>query len=568
MSQMLKPPGFMAEILRSSRNREWLLALLLVTVTLLAYQPAWSGKPVWDDNEHMTPPKLRSMTGLARIWIQPGATKQYYPLVYSAFWLEDKLWGDATLGYHLVNILLHAASALLVVKILRKLEVPGAWLAAGIFALHPVQVESVAWISELKNTLSGVFYLGAALAYLNFDQSRSRKYFAAALGLFLLGLLSKTVIATLPAALLLIFWWQRGRLFWKRDVQPLAPFFLAGIGAGLFTAWFERAVVRAEGQDFGFSFIERILIAGRALWFYLGSLCWPVKLAFVYPRWVVCQGVWWQYLFPAAMLLLLAGLWWSRRWHGLLVGLLFFAGTLFPALGFLNVYPFRYSFVADHFQYLASLGIITLASAGAARLLSRRRLWGRAGGNLPCLALLATLASLTWRQSGMYVDAETLWRTTISRNPDTWMAYHNLGTVLLDQGQTDNATLQFQKALAIQPDNPSIRDNLGQALLKNGQEREALAQFQKVLATHPDDALARNNLGQIYAQNGRVREAVIQFQKVLENDPREPMANYNLGNLLFAKRRVDEAIVYFQKALAAHPEFILARNNLGIALLQ
>jgi tetratricopeptide (TPR) repeat protein len=564
---MLKSSGSTPEFLRSLRNQAWLLSLLLVAATLLAYQPAWCGKPIWDDGQHMTPPGLRSMAGLARIWTQPGATQQYYPLIYSAFWMENKLWGDSTLGYHLVNILLHAASALLVVKILQKLEVPGAWLAAGIFALHPVQVESVAWISELKNTLSGVFYLGSALAYLKFDQIRSRKFFAAALGLFILGLLSKTVIATLPAALLLIFWWKRGRLFWKRDMLPLVPFFLVGIGAGLFTAWFEQKVLHAEGQAYDFSFIERILIAGRALWFYLGSLCWPSKLVFIYPRWDVSQGVWWQYLFPAAMLLLLAALWWMRRWRGPLAGSLFFAGTLFPALGFINLYPFRYSFVANHFQYLASLGIITLASAGAALLLGRWRFWGRVGGNLLCLTLLATLASLTWRQGRMYTDAETLWRTTIARNPDAWMAHDNLGIVLFQQGQVDKAILQFQKALDIKPDDVVTRKNLGIALLLKGQEREALVQFQKVLAIQPDDALARNNLGQILLQKGQEREALIQFQKVLENDPREPMANYNIGNFLLAKRRVDEAIVYFQKSLSVQPGSVLARNNLGTALL-
>ena len=228
------------------------------------------------------------------------------------------------------------------------------------------------------------------------------------------------------------------------------------------------------------------------------------------------------------MLLLLVALWRSRRWRGLLVRLLFFAGTLFPALGFINVYPFRYSFVADHFQYLASLGIITLASAGVARLLSRWRLWGRLGGNLPCLTRLAILASLTWRQSGIYVDAETLWRTTIIRNPDTWMACQNFGTVLLQQGQTDKAILQFQKALAIQPDNPSIRDNLGQALLKNGQEHEAL----------------------------------VQFQQVLEYDPGDPTAHYNIGIAVFQKGLVDEAIAHFQKALEIRPDFADAQNNL------
>ena len=564
---MLKSSGAMAEFLRSSRNRSWLLGLLLVAATLLAYQPAWSGKPIWDDDAHLTPPELRSLAGLARIWMQPGATQQYYPLAYTAFWMENKLWGDSTPGYHLVNLLLHAASALLVVGILQKLEVPGAWLAAGIFALHPVQVESVAWISELKNTLSGVFYLGAALAYLKFDQTRSRKFFAAALGLFILGLLTKTVIATLPAALLLMFWWKRGSLSWKQDARPLIPFFLVGIVTGLFTAWFERKVLHAEGQAYDFTFIERMLIAGRALWFYLGKLCWPAKLVFIYPRWDVRQGVWWQYLFPAAMLLLLAALWRARRWRGPLAGLLFFAGTLFPVLGFFNVYPFRFSFVADHFQYLASLGMMTLASAGAALLLGRWRLWGRVVGNLLCLTLLATLASLTWRQSRMYADVETLWRTTIARNPDAWMAHNNLGTALLRKGLIDEAMVQFQTSLAINHDNSLAHYNIGLALLRKGQTDEAIVQFQISLAILPSNDLVRNHLGQAFLAKGQKREAMVQFQKVLEYDPRDPIANYNLGNFLLAKSRVDEAIVYFQKALAGQPDFVLARNNLGIALL-
>jgi len=206
---MRAPKSTPNNLLPSERGwwtREWVLGALLVAATLLAYSPAWQGKPLWDDDAHITPPALRSLGGLARIWTQPGTTQQYYPFAYSVFWLEHLLWGDSTLASHLVNILLHSASAWLLLKILRFLEIPGAFLAAAIFALHPVQVESVAWISELKNTLSGVFYFGSALAYLRFDRTRSRGAYAAALCLFGFGLLSKTVIATLPAALLLVFW--------------------------------------------------------------------------------------------------------------------------------------------------------------------------------------------------------------------------------------------------------------------------------------------------------------------------------------------------------------------------
>src|SRR5208282_3882680 len=249
--------------LRDLWEQGWLKGLLLVAAVFLAYQPVWHAGFIWDDEAHVTRPELRSLDGLARIWMQLGATQQYYPLVHSLFWVEHRLWDDSPWGYHLVNILLHAFAALLLARILQQLKIPGAWLAAAIFALHPIQVESVAWISELKNTLSGVFYFSAVLAYLEFDRNRSRGKWVLALGLFVLGLMSKSVIATLPAALLVVFWWQRGKLSWKRDVWPLIPFFVAGIGAGLFTAWVERKYIfGAEGSEFNFSVVERFLIAG------------------------------------------------------------------------------------------------------------------------------------------------------------------------------------------------------------------------------------------------------------------------------------------------------------------
>ena len=371
---------------RRPADRTLLTVLLIVCCTFLAYLPALDGGLLWDDAAHVTRPDLRSLHGLWRIWSDLGATQQYYPLLHSAFWMEYKLWGDATLGYHLANLLLHAAAAILVMLIMRRLGLPGAWLAALIFTLHPVCVESVAWIAEQKNTLSTVFYLGAALLYLNFDRTRRGSHYFLALALFVMALLTKTVTDTLPAALLVVFWWQRGRLGWKRDVVPLLPWFALGAAAGLFTAWVERRFVFAEGPDFALTLVERFLLAGRALWFYLGKLVWPADLMFFYPRWHVDAAQWWQYLFPLAALAALIGLCLLAPKHrGPLAGALIFAGTLFPALGFFNVYPFIYSYVADHFQYAASLGIIVPVAAGlASAVTARTRGWAVAAA---CLAL-------------------------------------------------------------------------------------------------------------------------------------------------------------------------------------
>jgi tetratricopeptide (TPR) repeat protein len=572
VSAMPSPQGTngIAKFLQSSRNRGWFLGLLLVAAVVFAYQPVWQAGFIWDDDAHVTKPALRSLNGLARIWMQLGATQQYYPLMHSVFWVEHRLWGDSTVGYHLINILLHAFSALLLVKILRRLKIPGAWLAAAIFALHPVQVESVAWISELKNTLSGAFYLGSALAYLGFDRNRSGGNYALALGLFVLGLMSKTVIATLPAALLVVFWWQRGKLSWKQDVLPLIPFFVAGIGAGLFTAWVERKyIIGMEGSEFNFPIIERFLIAGRVPWFYLGKLFWPVNLVFVYPRWQVSQTVWWQYLYPGAALLLLGALCWPpRRWRGPLAGLLFFGGTLFPALGFFNVYPFRFSLVADHFQYLAGIGPIVLVAAGISTLFSffqeRKLFWGP----VFCGTLLAVLCVLTWRQCGMYANIETLWRTTLAWNPNSSLAHNNLGNIFLQNGRVDEAMKQFQKALDIEPRYALAHNNLGAALYQKGQVDEAVAHYQKALEIEPRYAQAHNNLGIVLFQKGQVDEAMAHFQKALAIQPNNAEIYNNFGNALLGKGEAAGAIRCFQKAVEIAPDFAGAQENLGLILFQ
>ncbi len=272
---------------RSLSSASWVA--LIFCATLAAYGPVYQAGLIWNDEDYVTKPELQSVHGLERIWFEVGATQQYYPALHSAFWVEHRLWGDAPWGYHLANVLLHALAACLLGLLLRRLAVPGAWMAGLLFALHPVCVESVAWISEEKNTLSLVFYLLAAWAYLDFDRERRWPGYFLALGLFLLAVLSKSVTATLPGALLVVLWWRRGRLTW-RDAAPLAPWFAIGAADGLFTGWVERTLIGAHGTDFDLSFAQRCLVAGRVTWFYLGKLVWPANLIFIYPRWQVSAG--------------------------------------------------------------------------------------------------------------------------------------------------------------------------------------------------------------------------------------------------------------------------------------
>ena len=561
-------PNSIATI-RALEPRDWLFIVALLAAVILVYQPAWHGGFLWDDDAHVTRPELRSWHGLYRIWFDVGATLQYYPVLHSAFWIEHKLWGDAPLGYHLLNVLLHATAALMAALILRRLKIPGAYLAAAIFALHPIQAESVAWITEQKNTLSALFYLGAMLACLRFDQTRKTSLYCWALALFVLGILTKTVIATMPGALLVIFWWQRGRLSWKNDLLPLVPFFLLGAGAGMITAWWELQINQCVGPDFTLTVVERCLIAGRTAWFLLWKLFWPTHLTFIYPRWQINSGIWWQYAFLLGAALLLAVLWLIRRWvRAPLAAVLFFGGTLFPTLGFFNLYTFLYSFVANHYQYLAGLGIITLVAAGAALTLTRWRLWNRPGGYAACLVLLAILAGLTRQQSQMYADADTLFSTTIRENPRCWMARCCLGNVLLNRGQTDEAISLFQQTLEIKPDYAAAHYNLGLALAMRGRSDEAIAHCQEALKIKPDYAEAHNNLGVVLAMTGRVDEAIVHYQQALDAKPDYAEAHNNLGGCLARVGRVDDAILHYQQALAARPGYANARDNLDVVRSQ
>jgi tetratricopeptide (TPR) repeat protein len=563
------------------------LAWTLVFVAVLAvYFPALRGGFVWNDADYVTRPELRSLAGLGRIWFQPGATEQYYPVLHTAFWIEHRFWGDAPLGYHLLNALLHALAACLFVLVLQRLwsggpgagaawATPAAWLAGLIFALHPVCVESVAWISEQKNTLSLVFYLSAALVYLDFNPvwgeegapaSRPRswsRYFVALL-LFLLALLSKSVTATLPAALLVVLWWRRGRLSWKRDVGPLLPWFVLAAAAGLFTAWVEKTLIGAQGAEFVLGPVQRGLVAGRVIWFYLGKLVWPAPLIFIYPRWHVDPAAAGQYLFPLGVLGGLAVLWGlRRRARGPLAAALLFIGSLFPILGFFNIYAFIFSFVADHFQYLACLGVIALAASSwrwspSAPIVAR----------ILATAVLATLAVLTWRQCRQYRDVVTFYQTIVARNPDSWLARNNLGDELLARGHPQEAAAQFSEAARLRPGDARMQCNLGVALMDQGKLAEAVVHYQAALRIDPDDVEAHSNLGNVLAQTGRIPEAIQQYDAALRINPDYADAQYNLANVLAHSGRLPEALGHFEAALRLRPRSVDVLNNLGNAYLR
>jgi len=568
-------PRLVAQPLPQSRHVlwSWLGWFALLAACFVVYWPALHGAMLWDDDAHMTRPELRNAFGLARIWFEMGATQQYYPVMHSAFWLQYHLWGDNTTGYHVVNILLHAGSAGLIVVLMRRLQLAGAWFAAGLFALHPICVESVAWISELKNTLSTFFYLLALLAWLNFDGKRETaartawRWYALATVLFILAAMTKTVTVTLPAAVLVIVWWRRGAIRW-RDVAPLLPWFGLAIAAGLTTAWVERHLIGATGDVFALSLIERTLLAGKVAWFYFGKLLWPTNLVFIYPRWDA-TAIGWLPLLTA--ITVIVGLWLLRgKSRGPLATALLFGGTLFPALGFFNVYPFQYSYVADHFQYLASIAIFVGLGHGIA-VISRKL-----NSPLPrwreglAVVLLCTLGVLSWRQAHDYRDNITLYRATLEKNPACWMAAYNLGLEYANRGDFAAAVPLYREALRLKPGYAEVHSNLGLALLNLGTPTsEALKEFETALNLKPSLWQTRANLANVLISTpGREHEALPHYWRAVIEQPAAGWLRLNLGYALQARPAWRAAALkQFQVARALQPDYWEAEYSIAHLLL-
>ncbi len=552
------------------------IKLLIAGLVFLAYLPALRGGYIWDDDDYVMENRtLRSVRGLGEIWLRPGATPQYYPLVFTTFWGEYRLWGLNPTGYHITNLILHLLAGLLLWRCLKDLGVPAPWLAALIFVLHPVHVESVAWITERKNVLSLVFYLGSAFllirhfglaAWENLTKRTEWREYVAAFFLFAAALLSKTVTFSLPAAMLLLIWWKRGCVR-GREVMALAPFFILGLTAGLVTAWLERHHVGAQGVAWDFGLVERILIAGRALWFYAAKIIAPVQLMFNYPRWSVDGTIGWQYLYPLAGMTVILLLWKYRQrlGRGPLTAVFYFCCTLFPALGFIDVYPFRYSFVADHFQYHAAIGLIVLAVAMGVFLMKKAR---RGLKRTVVAVFIFLLAGRTYYQCYDYPDLETLWRRTLHKNPGSWLAHNNLGTMLHVRGADEQALAHYRAALHLEPQYTEALNNLGSFYIENGDPETALYYYHAAVDADPENASALYNLGKAYADQGKPEMAAQHYRKALRIDPGYAMAHNNLGLVLTGQGLWAQGIAHYKAAVQANPDLAEPPFNLGMAMLQ
>jgi tetratricopeptide (TPR) repeat protein len=590
-----------------------------MALVFLAYARVFNAGFIWDDESHLTQnPCIVGSLGLKEIWTSTRAV--YYPLVLTTFWAMHKFVGLLPFPYHTLNVLIHAGSAILLWRVLRQLGVGGAWLGSALWALHPVMVQSVAWVTELKNTQSCLFYLLSIFCFLNWKkQSRTTQMtrvkssliYGLSLVSFILATLSKPSVVMLPVVLALCIWWRQRRVRWH-DVVPLGPFLVISALASAWTIWEQKFHASAVGPEWAQTWPERLIIAGRAIWFYLGKLIWPHPLIFIYPRWEINSSRLTGYLLLLAALAGLLALWlirakWSRP---VFFAAAYYVVSLFPVLGFFSVYFFRYSFVSDHFQYLASMGPLALVGAGMTGACSRLAVaasLGRGGVFLRlglCSVLVILLVSLTWQQTAVYHDLITLYTKTLAKNPGCWMAHYNLGIVLRDYGESDEAITHYRQAIALRPGYAEAHYNLGRLLAEKGEINDAIDHYEAALDLNPADAEAHNNLGVTLFQNGRVDDAIAHYQKALAIRPDyadascnlatallsrqlpgdidgaiaryltcvavlpdQADAQYNLASALLREGRIDEAIVHYQKALHLLPENADAHVNLGSAFL-
>ncbi len=542
------------------------LAILLAILTFITYAPALRCGFIWDDDDHFAGnPAMNSVHGLVQIW-SSLAVSRYYPLTLTTFWVERHLWGLHPRPYHAVNIALQAANAVLLWTLLRRLRVTGAWFAAALWAVHPISVESVAWATELKNIQSGFFFFLSVLCFLRFETYKKRASYVWAVVFGAAAMLSKPSTVVLPLVLLLCTWWQRGR--WQRsDFVRVTPFFGLALAISAMTVVEQqRWVQRAGAVNWRLAPAGRLILAGKTAWFYAAHMLWPANLMFIYPRWAISIGSAMSWLPLASLIAIGAGLWTCRRqpWaRAALFAMGFFVVVLLPVMGFFNVYFFRYSFVADHFQYLAGIGIVALVVAAAGRLLRQR-------GPQLVLGAVATaiLIVLSWQHCAAFQDEGALWRDTLAKNPACWMAHDNLAKLLIVQGNLPNARDHCEEALRLNPDDIDAYNNLGVISERLGNAPEAVQQFERALQIDPNYAQTHDNLGLTLVQLGKLPEAIQQYQQALRSQPDFAPAHCDLGNALLQQGKLPEAIEQLEQAVRIWPEYANAHYNLGVAFWQ
>jgi len=548
----------------------FLRVVVIVAAGLWIFSPALHGTWLWDDDILVAKNALtHEPSGFWKGWYKLDGLGNYYPLEVDTEWVEWHLWHDDTFGYHLTSVLLHILSALLIWKLLSKIGLRLAWLGGLLFIVHPVTVESVAWISELKNTLSLPLFLLAMCSWIDYDERRKRCDYFLTLGFFLVAMLAKTTMVMFPIIILLYAWWKRSRVGWS-DLKIGLPFFVISLGLGVISVCLQPHQINLEHESFGNSFFTRFICGGLAITFYFFKCLWPVGLLPIYPVWTINLSSPLQYL-PWPILGGLIGWLWTKRtgWgrHALL-GIGFFLLNLIVVVGFIMMNYTTMIWSLDHLVYIPMIGLIGLTVAAMEAVAKKLILPIRLIAAALAAIVMGLLALESHGYAGMFVSKQTLCTYTIQRNPEAWLAYNDLGLSLFQEGRAPEAIEQYKLALKINPDYAAGHNNLGFALNQLGQTPEAIEQYEQALRVDPNYVMAHNNLGNILGREGRVPEAIEQYEMALKVDPDHAETHANLGLLLLHTGQLAEAINHFEWALKSDPDYDEAQNNLGFALVR
>lgn len=559
-------PNLKSATARPTRQRLWIC--LLALATLASYAPVVNNEFVWDDNEYIYDnPAVVGDLGLGSIWFSQ-VCPQYYPLVFTTFFIEHQVWQLNPLGYHIVNVLLHLGVVLLLLLVVERLGFgfAVAWIAAALFALHPVQVESVAWATQRKNVLSGLFYMLTILAYLNFSDTGSKRALGWCLVAYLCALLSKTTVVTLPVTLLLLEY-LRGKRVNLGTLKRIAPLCVMAMVMALVTIRYEWTRTGAGGIYWEFSLLERCVIAGKAVFLYLGNIFYPANLCFCYERFSTEAAN----AISLAPLVLVIVVWavtfTGRRFWGRLpfVAMTHFLIVLLPVLGFLDFYWMKYSFVADHFLYLPSIGVFLLIAAGGVRLFQSRR-WPTTAGGVLAAVVLIVLAGLSFQHVGWFRDFKTLWIKTLELNPHSALAHNCLGKVYVEERDFESARHHYTEALAAAPSSYIGHLTMGHFLLNTQEPEAAIAHLEESLKYKPNYWVTHNYLGAALDEVGRSEEARREYLRSVEINPNYSEGWASLGKSYGVANRFAEAESALRHAIKLAPRNVLAHYDLGVVL--
>ena len=526
--------------------------LVLCLLATVAYFPATNAGFLWDDVIFTDSAPIRAPFGIWPIWFVRDAIEReghYWPVLYSTFWLEHKLWGLDPRGYHIVNVFLHLANVLLLWRILQRLAIPGAWLAAALFAVHPTHVEPIAWVIARKDLLAALFSFASILAWIHFtDTSRKGLSYLQSLGFYTASMLSKSTAVTLAPILLVLQWWRNGRIT-STDLFRVVPFFLVGTWITLADLAFYQS---RDSSSFSHTFLESVLIAARAFWFYTAKLLWPTELAVIYPRWEidVTDPLGWGYV--AAGLALATVLWFFRHriGRGPLAGALFFVIILLPVLGFVGYSYMQFAFVADRYQYLAGAGPIAVFAGIAVTLAGRLPQAARIGAAVAAGLMLALLGTLSWKQTEHYENEITLFGHIAGLNPKAYSAYTNLSKGLLDVYRNEEALAAAISAVGNWPNHSDAHVNAAVAYGRLGQLEDTERHYRRALEIMPQHRAALTGLSEFLLFSNRPREARQLNLDMIEKSPNFAPAYAQLGEVLVAMKRYDKAIETLEQAIS------------------